>query len=59
MFAQQVLSQNLMVGDGFGGRLWYKPYNYTTGSYSAYTICGEEKQLYSVCLTLNIILQVI
>lgn len=47
MFAQQVLSQNLMVGDGFGGRLWYKPYNYTTGSYSAYTICGEEKQLYA------------
>lgn len=28
-----------MVGDGFGGRLWYQPTNYTTGSYSAYSIC--------------------
>lgn len=31
-----------MVGDGFGGRLWYKPSNYTVGSYSAYTICGDS-----------------
>lgn len=46
MLAHQVLSQNSMVGDGFGGRLWYKPYNYTAGSYSAYTICGAERQLY-------------
>src|SRR5690606_26087747 len=37
---------NSMVGDGFGGRLWYKPYNYTVGSYSAYTICGDDHQLY-------------
>ncbi len=36
-----------MIGDGFGGRLWYKPVNYTVGSYSAYTVCGEQKQLYS------------
>jgi gliding motility-associated-like protein len=35
-----------MVGDGFGGRLWYKPSNYTVGSYSAYTICGDSFQLY-------------
>lgn len=38
--------QNSMVGDGFGGRLWYKPYNYTVGSYSGFTICGDDKQLY-------------
>lgn len=40
-------AQNSLVGDGFGGRKWYKPYNYTVGSYSAYAICGAEKQLYS------------
>jgi gliding motility-associated-like protein len=39
-------AQNSMVGDGFGGRLWYKPSNYTVGSYSAYTICGDSFQLY-------------
>ena len=37
-----LLAQNSMVGDGFGGRLWYKPSNYTVGSYSAYTICGDS-----------------
>lgn len=41
-----VQAQNSLVGDGFGGRKWYKPYNYTVGSYSAYAICGAEKQLY-------------
>jgi gliding motility-associated-like protein len=46
LFSSKIIAQNSMVGDGFGGRLWYKPYNYTVGSYSAYTICGEEKQLY-------------
>lgn len=40
-----------MVGDGFGGRLWYNPTNYTVGSYSGYSICydicgGGETQLY-------------
>jgi gliding motility-associated-like protein len=35
-----------MVGDGFGGRLWYKPYNYTAGAYCAYTVCGPERSLY-------------
>lgn len=28
-----------MVGDGFGGREWYQPTNYTVGSYSAFSIC--------------------
>jgi gliding motility-associated-like protein len=35
-------AQNSMVGDGFGGRLWYNPTNYTVGSYSAYSICSSE-----------------
>lgn len=39
-----------MVGDGFGGRLWYQPTNYTVGSYSAYSLCYDcasgESQLY-------------
>jgi alpha-tubulin suppressor-like RCC1 family protein len=39
-------AQNSMIGDGYGGRLWYKPYNYTVGSYSAYTVCGDSAQLY-------------
>ena len=46
MGMQNVYGQNSMVGDGFGGRLWYKPYNYTVGSYSAYTVCGDSDQLY-------------
>jgi len=36
-----------MVGDGFGGRLWYQPLNYSAGSYSAFTVCGENNQLYA------------
>lgn len=39
-------SQNSMIGDGFGGRLWYQPTNYVVGSYTGYAICGPEKQLY-------------
>lgn len=39
-------AQNSMVGDGFGGRLWYNPTNYTVGSYSAYTVCGDSQQLF-------------
>ncbi len=35
-----------MIGDGFGGRLWYRPYNYSVGSYSGYTVCGDSFQLY-------------
>lgn len=45
------IAQNSMVGDGFGGRLWYNPTNYTVGSYSAYSICQDicgtgDTQLY-------------
>lgn len=40
-------SQNSLIGDGFGGRLWYNASNYSVGSYSGYTICGDEKQLYA------------
>ena len=39
-------SQNSIIGDKFGGRLWYRPYNYSVGSYSAYSICGDSNQLY-------------
>lgn len=42
-------SQNSMVGDGFGGRLWYSSTNYTVGSYSAYSTCynTDPNQLYA------------
>jgi gliding motility-associated-like protein len=40
-------AQNSIVGDGFGGRLWYNPYNYAVGSYSGHTVCGPERSLYS------------
>ncbi len=46
VFSFTASAQNSMVGDGFGGRLWYKPQNYTVGSYSAYTVCGDSHQLY-------------
>ena len=36
-----------MVGDGFGGRLWYKPYGIATGSYSGFAVCDQDNQLYS------------
>jgi alpha-tubulin suppressor-like RCC1 family protein len=41
-------AQNSMVGDGFGGRLWYTPTNYSVGSYSGYSICNDStsNQLY-------------
>jgi len=39
LFSHLLFTQNSMVGDGFGGRLWYQPTNYTVGSYSAYSIC--------------------
>lgn len=42
LFPTFVFSQNSIIGDGFGGRLWYTPYNYTVGSYSGYTICGDQ-----------------
>ncbi len=37
-----VIAQNSMVGDGFGGRLWYKPTKFSVGSYSGYTICSDS-----------------
>jgi gliding motility-associated-like protein len=48
LFASNISAQNSMVGDGFGGRLWYQPTNYTVGSYSGYSVCpeGESNQLY-------------
>ena len=36
-----------MVGDGFGGRLWYTPTNYEVGPYTAFAICGDNRQLIS------------
>ena len=35
-------AQNSMIGDGFGGRLWYRPTNYAVGSYSAYSLCYSD-----------------
>ena len=48
LFAPKIIAQNSIVGDGFGGRLWYQPTNYTVGSYSGYSVCpeGESNQLY-------------
>jgi len=40
-------NQNSLTGDGFGGRLWYKSSNYSVGSYTGYSICGIDKQLYA------------
>lgn len=40
------LAQNSMVGDGFGGRLWYQPYNYLAGGYSAFSICEDSSKLF-------------
>jgi len=42
LFINYSTAQNSMVGDGFGGRLWYSPTNYTVGSYSAYSVCYEQ-----------------
>ena len=48
-----VSGQNSLVGDGFGGRLWYQPLNIAAGCYSAYAVCGDENQLYSWGHNLN------
>jgi alpha-tubulin suppressor-like RCC1 family protein len=37
-----LIGQNSIVGDGFGGRLWYTPTNYGVGSYSAYSTCYDD-----------------
>ncbi len=49
MVSNLIIGQNSMVGDGFGGRLWYTPTNYGVASYSAYTICSDSipNQLYT------------
>jgi gliding motility-associated-like protein len=31
-----------MIGDGFGGRLWYRPTNYGVGSYTAFSLCYTD-----------------
>jgi gliding motility-associated-like protein len=36
------IAQNSMVGDGFGGRLWYRPTNYGVGAYSAFSVCYDD-----------------
>lgn len=41
-FSMTALAQNSMVGDGFGGRLWYRPTNYGVGAYSAYSVCYDD-----------------
>lgn len=37
-----LICQNSIVGDGFGGRSWYKPCNISAGSYTAFTTCDGE-----------------
>lgn len=44
-FSSDISAQNSLVTNGFGGRLWYQPYNFTVGSYSAYAICGQNNAL--------------
>jgi len=44
--ACNINAQNSMIGDGFGGRLWYSPTNYSVGSYSGYSVCGDSNQLF-------------
>lgn len=46
IFSFSALAQNSMVGDGFGGRSWYRPHNYQVGAYSAFTVCDTNNQLY-------------
>ncbi|MDI1233806.1 MAG: gliding motility-associated C-terminal domain-containing protein [bacterium] len=41
-----LFAQNSLTGDSFGGRLWYKPYNYVAGGSSGYAICEDSSQLY-------------
>jgi gliding motility-associated-like protein len=38
----QIQGQNSIVGDGFGGRLWYKPTNVSCAPYGAFTTCNGE-----------------
>ncbi len=43
-FTNVCWSQNSIVGDGFGGRLWYKPTNLSSYSYGGFMICGPENR---------------
>ena len=47
LFSGKAFSQNSMTGDGFGGRAWYVAHNYQVGSYSGYTVCNSDSQLYA------------
>ena len=42
LFCAQIQGQNSIVGDGFGGRLWYKPTNVSCAPYGAFTTCNGE-----------------
>jgi len=42
LLCAQVHGQNSIVGDGFGGRLWYKPTNVSCAPYGAFTTCNGE-----------------
>ena len=47
LFSTILSAQTAFVGDRFGGRLWYHPTNFSVGSYSGHTVCGDSNQLYS------------
>ena len=42
LLASNIYGQNSIVGDGFGGRLWYKPCNVSAAPYGAFTTCNGE-----------------
>jgi alpha-tubulin suppressor-like RCC1 family protein len=42
LLCSNAFAQNSLVGDGFGGRLWYVPSSYSVGSYSAYSVCYTD-----------------
>ena len=46
IFLNNSHAQNSLTGDGFGGRSWYVAHNYQAGAYGAYTVCGNDNQLY-------------
>jgi alpha-tubulin suppressor-like RCC1 family protein len=46
MIFSNLSGQNAMVGDGFGGRLWYTPTNLEVGWDNGFMVCGTNNQLY-------------
>lgn len=42
MLTANLHGQNSIVGDGFGGRLWYRPCNVSAAPYGAFTTCNGE-----------------